>query len=533
MEEERQQTMTATTDPQIPQPPEQRRAGVLLHPTSLPGPYGIGSLGKHALAFVDFLRGSLQTLWQVLPLGPTGYGDSPYQSFSSFAGNPLLIDFPLLIEEGLLLPKELEGWQSGAAGNPEQFPAERVDYGAVLAFKQACLRRVAAAWKRRSGSALQQELEEFCDRNAFWLEDYALFMSLKRRYRNRGGGVWARWPKELLHREASAMEASRSELAGEIAEQKLYQFLFSRQWRAVKSYANRRGVRIIGDLPIFVAYDSADVWAHQQLFELDAEGRPTVVAGVPPDYFSTTGQLWGNPLYDWDRHSETGYRWWIDRIRSKLESVDILRLDHFRGFEAYWEVPAGNRTAENGRWVQGPGLGFFEALRGALGSLPLIAEDLGLITEAVVELREKLGLPGMKVLHFAFDGDSTNTLLPHHYTRDYVVYTGTHDNDTTLGWYRSLSDKSADFVRRYLARDGRDVSWDLVRLAFSSVARNVVVPLQDLMSLGTEARMNYPSRGEGNWQWRFQESMLTGEIAGRLRELTELYCRFPEDQPGS
>jgi len=505
--------------------PTQRRAGVLLHPTSLPGPHGIGSLGRSAQGFVDFLRRALQSLWQVLPLGPTGYGDSPYQSFSSFAGNPLLVDFPLLLEEGLLLPREIETALDGR----EDFPADRIDYGAVIPFKQAVLRRVHAAWKRRSGSALQEELAEFCRRNAFWLDDYSLFMGLKRRYAARGGGVWARWPQELVRREPAALEAARRELAAAVSEHKLYQFLFFRQWQALKRYANGQGVRIIGDIPIFVAYDSADVWAHQELFRLDREGNPTVVAGVPPDYFSSTGQLWGNPLYDWSRHQATGYRWWIDRIRSKLQSVDFLRLDHFRGFEAYWEVPAGDETAENGRWVKGPGLPLFETLAGALGSLPLIAEDLGYITDEVVELRERLRLPGMKVLQFAFDGDTSNNLLPHNYSEDCVVYTGTHDNDTTLGWYQTQDEPTRDFVRRYLARDGHDISWDLVRLAFASVGRTAVVPLQDLMNLGSEARMNFPSRAQGNWQWRYQDWMLRGEIADRLRELTELYYRFPED----
>jgi 4-alpha-glucanotransferase len=520
--------MKETIHDQTTRKPRPRSAGVLLHPTSLPGPHGIGSLGEHARRFVDFLHRSLQTLWQVLPLGPTGYGDSPYQSFSSFAGNPLLIDFPLLMEEGLLLPRELE-----AAGEELTDPRpERVDYGTVLRFKEGVLRRVHAAWEKRCGTALRSEVEEFSARSAFWLDDFSLFMALQRRFRTRGGGVWARWPKELVHREPAALEAARSELAGAIGEQKLLQFLFFRQWKALKAYAKRRGIRIIGDLPIFVAYDSADVWAHQELFELDGDGSPTVVAGVPPDYFSATGQLWGNPLYAWKRHEATAYRWWTDRVRAKLEAVDILRLDHFRGFEACWEVPAGDETAENGRWVKGPGVRLFEVLGEALGRLPLIAEDLGFITDPVVELRESLGLPGMKVLQFAFDGDSENPLMPHNYTRDYVVYTGTHDNDTTTGWYQSLGAETADFLRRYLARDGHDIAWDLVRLAFASVADTAVIPLQDLMKLDSDARMNFPSRAEGNWQWRFQPWMLTDEIAGRLRELTELYNRHPPEPGG-
>jgi 4-alpha-glucanotransferase len=514
--------MKETIHDQTTRHPTRRSAGVLLHPTCLPGPYGIGSLGRQAFGFVDFLQRCRQTVWQVLPLGPTGYGDSPYQS-SSFAGNPLLIDFPLLVEEGLLLPRELE---AAAKGLPE--PREdRVDYGAVLGFKGSVLRCVYAGWDKRCGTALRSELEQFCARSAFWLDDFSLFMSLKRRYQARDGGIWAQWPMELVHREPTALEAARAELVKPIGEQKLFQFLFFRQWKSLKAYANRRGIRVLGDLPIFVAYDSADVWAHQELFELDGDGSPTVVAGVPPDYFSATGQLWGNPLYDWQRHEATGYRWWTDRVRAKLDAVDILRLDHFRGFEAYWQVPATDETAENGRWVKGPGAGLFRTLAAELGPLPLVAEDLGFITDEVVELRERLNLPGMKVLQFAFDGDGENPLMPHNYTRDYVVYTGTHDNDTTAGWYGSLDPDRADYVRRYLGRDGHDIAWDLIRLAFSSVAETAVIPLQDLLKLGSEARMNFPSRAEGNWQWRFQEWMLTEEVVARLAELTQLYNRCP------
>jgi 4-alpha-glucanotransferase len=505
---------------------ELRRSGILLHPTSLPGPYGIGSLGREALAFVDFLQASGQCVWQVLPLGPTGYGDSPYSSFSSFAGNPLLIDLEDLLEQGFVQPEHLKG--------APEFPEERVDYGAVFTFKRHILKIARSQWKRRGQPDTRREFESFCERERPWLEDFSLFMALRRSFEQTGkGGAWSSWPPELIRREPDALRHWRGALTEEVEQQKFQQFLFFRQWRALKSYAADRGISIIGDLPIFVAYDGADVWSNQQLFHLDERGRPTVVAGVPPDYFSKTGQLWGNPLYNWKRHKETGYAWWIERIRCKLRLVDILRLDHFRGFEAYWEVPAGEPTAENGRWVKGPAADFFNALEEALGELPLIAEDLGVITPPVERLRDRFELPGMKVLQFAFDGKAENKYLPHNYRPNCVVYTGTHDNDTTVGWYRSEGQAVQDQVRRYLARDGEDIAWDMIRLALSSTAGTAVVPLQDAMGLGSEARMNVPSRGGGNWQWRFSKQMLTEEITRRLREMAELYgrCARAREEP--
>jgi 4-alpha-glucanotransferase len=501
-----------------------RGSGILLHPTSLPGPFGIGGLGTEAYQFLDYLEQSGQTLWQLLPLGPTGYGDSPYQSFSSFAGNPLLIDPRGLSQQGFLPAEALE--------EPPPFPGHRVEYGELIPYKLGLLHRAYEHWKGGAASAgpegAREEFEGFCARQKHWLEDFALFMALKRRHLEEAGGVWNRWPPPLRRREPRALEESRRELAAEIDEVRFQQYLFARQWGALRRRAAALGIRIIGDLPIFVAYDSADVWAHQELFQLDGAGEPTVVAGVPPDYFSETGQLWGNPLYRWKAMRENGYAWWIERVKSKLGRVDLLRLDHFRGFEAYWEVPAGEETAVKGRWVKGPGAGFFEALRRALGQLPIIAEDLGLITPEVERLRDRFLLPGMKVLQFAFDGKPENPFLPHNYTNpNCVVYTGTHDNDTTRGWYSSLGDEWKDQIRRYLARDGQDIAWDLTRLAYSSVARMAVVPLQDLLGLGSEGRMNFPSRPAGNWQWRVSAAALSPEISGRLREMTALYGRLP------
>jgi 4-alpha-glucanotransferase len=504
-----------------------RRGGILLHPTSLPGPYGIGSLGREALAFVDFLEASEQCIWQVLPLGPTGYGDSPYQSFSSFAGNPLLIDLEELVREGFLSEEHLR--------DAPVFPEQQVDYGMVFTFKRKILKTAHLHWIRRGDSATLRAFDSFCKREHFWLEDFSIFMALKRTFEAEGQtGAWNSWPPELIRREPDALERWRQTVADEIEQQKFQQFLFFRQWETVKRYAADRGIRIIGDLPIYVAYDSADAWANQELFYFDEKGSPTVVAGVPPDYFSETGQLWGNPLYNWKRHKETGYAWWIKRIRGNLRLVDNMRLDHFRGFEAYWEVQAGELTAVKGRWVKGPGGDFFTALKQALkqdfGDPPLIAEDLGVITPPVEKLRDRFGFPGMKVLQFAFDENADNEYLPHNYRHNCVVYTGTHDNDTTLGWYRRESETVQDQVRRYLGRDGHDIVWDLIRLAFSSTADTAVIPLQDAMKLDSGARMNIPSRSGGNWQWRFTRDMITEEIIGRLGELSRLYGRCAQSR---
>ncbi len=500
-------------------PAFRRASGILLHPTSLPGRFGIGDFGEWAYRFVDFLADARQSLWQVLPLGPTGYGDSPYQSFSAFAGNPLLISPQRLVDEGRL-PVE-------ALRQAPSFSHDRVDYGAVMAFKLAILRQSFAHFSQARSREQQGGFQSFCEAEKGWLDDYALFMALKEQH---GGVVWTRWERELSCREPEALGRKRRELADQIAFHQYVQYEFFRQWSALKEYANRRGIRVIGDVPIFVAHDSADVWAHPELFHLDESGEPTVVAGVPPDYFSETGQLWGNPLYRWEGMARDGYAWWIARLGGTLRRVDIVRLDHFRGFEAYWEVPAGEKTAVRGRWVAGPGAAFFRALREALGDVPIIAEDLGVITPEVKALRDEFGFPGMKVLQFAFSGDADNEHLPHNYTPNCVVYTGTHDNDTTMGWFTSCPEEERDFCLRYLGSDGREVHWDLIRLAMMSVAHTVIVPLQDVLGLGTEARMNYPSRLGGNWAWRFTPQMLTEQVRDRLAEMTETYGRAPGER---
>lgn len=488
---------------------QQRASGILLHPTSLPGPYGIGELGDEARRFLRFLLDAGQTLWQVLPLGPTSYGDSPYQSFSAFAGNPLLISTDHLLRDGLLEPGDLADLPA--------FPAGRIDFGPVIEYKQQLLRRAYARFRARGGNAALR------DWHAPWLDDYALFMALKDAH---DGSVWNAWEPALVRRDPATLAAARTEHADAIDFYRFAQYRFFRDWSALKRAANERGVRLIGDLPIFVAFDSADVWANQGLFFLDAGARPTVVAGVPPDYFSATGQLWGNPLYRWDAMARDGYRWWIERLRTALAIFDLARIDHFRGFEAYWAIPADEATAVNGRWVEGPGAPFFEAVRAALGELPIIAEDLGLITPEVLALRDRFGLPGMKVLQFAPSGPD-NAYLPHHYEQNCVVYTGTHDNDTTRGWWATASRAERAFVRRYLGHrtGGTTIARDLSRLALASVAHTAIVPLQDLLNLGSEARMNIPGTQGGNWSWRYAPGALTSQLARELRDLTTLYSR--------
>ncbi|MFQ5340442.1 MAG: 4-alpha-glucanotransferase, partial [Anaerolineae bacterium] len=485
-----------------------------LHPTSLPGPFGIGELGQPAYQFVEFLHAGGQRLWQVLPLGPTGYGDSPYQSFSAFAGNPLLISLDELVKEGALSPSDV--------ADAPRFPAGRVDYGPVIDFKMPILRRSFERFKAHASWAQRGEFTAFCDAHGHWLDDFVLFMAVKDHF---DGAAWNTWGTDIATRDADAVSAVARELDDQIEFHRYLQFQFFRQWLALKRYANQQGIRIIGDIPIFVAYDSAETWSNPDLFYFDEAGKPTVVAGVPPDYFSPTGQLWGNPLYRWDVMAETGYTWWIERFRAALGLFDIVRVDHFRGFEAYWEVPATEKTAVKGRWVKGPGADLFHVVEQALGKLPIIAEDLGVITPEVEEIRNAFGFPGMKVLQFAFDSDATNEFLPHNYERNCVVYTGTHDNDTTCGWFESRPAKEQDFVLKYLGSDGSEIHWDFIRLAFSSVADAAIVPLQDVFGLGNEARMNFPSRASGNWTWRYTPDMLTDDIAARLHTLAEVYCR--------
>lgn len=494
-----------------------RSSGILLHPTSLPGRFGIGDLGPEAYCFVDFLVETYQQLWQVLPLGPTGYGDSPYQCFSAFAGNPLLVSPEILIEDGLLPPS--------AVNSVPSFPEDNVDYGSVIEFKKSLLRKAFENFEAQASQVQEEEFNVFCQQNGFWLDDFALFMSLKDAH---NGAAWTTWAPDIASRQPEAMSQWTQTLAEYIRAHKYFQWLFFSQWWALRKYANERGIRIIGDVPIFVAHDSADVWAHPELFYLDEQGKPTVVAGVPPDYFSATGQLWGNPLYRWDVMAQDGYTWWIERVRATLSMVDIIRLDHFRGFEAYWEVPGTEDTAVHGRWVKGPGAALFEAIQSALGQLPIIAEDLGVITPPVVALRERFGFPGMKILQFAFATGVAKMDKPYLYPRNCVVYTGTHDNDTAIGWFTgSSTPEERENALKYLGTDGHEFHWDLIRLALSSVADVAIIPLQDVLGLGTEARMNYPSRASGNWRWRFRRQMLTDEIRHRLREMTEVYGRAP------
>jgi 4-alpha-glucanotransferase len=498
-----------------------RLAGVLLHPTSLPGPNGIGELGPEAIAFLDFLAQTGQRLWQVLPLGPTGYGDSPYQCFSAFAGNPLLVSPGRLQDQGLLTSAELR--------KRPAFPEREVDFGAVIDFKRPLLARAFAAFEKEASAPQREGFEAFARGQAAWLPDFALFMALKRA---NGGAAWHTWDRELVGREPGALERARRELARELHEVEFEQWLFFEQWASLRAQARARGIRIMGDIPIFVAHDSADVWAHPEIFHLAADGRPSFQAGVPPDYFSATGQLWGNPLYRWDALARSGYAWWIERFRAVLALVDRVRLDHFRGFEAYWQVPGEAETAEHGQWVKGPGAAFFEALLGALGSLPIVAEDLGVITPEVEALRDRYGFPGMAILQFAFGGDShANDFLPHNFPRNKAVYTGTHDNDTVVGWWRAGvgdSTRTQEEVEReheralaYVGGDGSRIHWDFVRTLLVSVADTAVVPLQDLLGAGGEARMNLPGRASGNWRWRYAAEDLTPELRVRLRALTE------------
>lgn len=491
----------------------QRSAGVLVHPTSLPGPFGIGDLGPAAYAWVDSLIRARQKWWQILPLGPTGFGDSPYQSFSAFAGNPYLISPQVLVQEGLLRQEDIDG---------VFFPPGRVDFWPIIQFKIRLLNRASDNFQAGWAPQLRGEFETFLDQQKSWLDDYALFMAIKDA---EGGRTWQEWPDEWRVRDAEALERTREELAQSITRHQFRQFLFFRQWNFLKKYANERGVRLIGDAPIFVAGDSADVWANPQFFLLNEDRRPRFVAGVPPDYFSATGQLWGNPLYDWPALKATGYAWWIARVKATLAQVDLVRLDHFRGFEAYWEIPAGMPTAEKGRWVPGPGGDLFQTLLRELGQLPFIAEDLGIITPEVEKLREMFHLPGMRVLQFAFGGATEHRFLPHNYDHNTVVYTGTHDNDTTVGWYAAITERERDHVRRYCGRDGTDIAGDLIRLAWASVADYALAPLQDVLAMGTESRMNLPGQSAGNWSWRFTEEDLTPAVLDRLAQVTELYGR--------
>ncbi|MCU0511801.1 MAG: 4-alpha-glucanotransferase [Anaerolineae bacterium] len=500
-----------------------RSSGILLHPTSLPGRYGLGDLGENAFRFVDWLVSAGQSIWQILPLGPTSYGDSPYQTLSAFAGNPNLISLDKLVEAGWLTAADLD--------DTPAFPADRVDYGPVIDFHNQKLALAYRRFQATAGEQTRSAFENWCRDHAAWLEDFALFVTLKNKNNLR---PWVEWDDRAaaLHR-PDALAAARAAHADAIQEQRFRQWLFYTQWYALKYYANRQGVRLFGDIPIFVAHDSADVWANQGDYFLDEAGQPTVVAGVPPDYFSENGQYWGNPLYRWDRMQAAGYAWWIARVKATLSLVDYIRIDHFRGFEAYWRVPVNpQQTAKVGEWIPGPAQDFFHALQAACGDLPIIAEDLGVITAGVEALRDGFGLPGMKVLQFAWS-DPTNAFLPHNQPVNCVVYTGTHDNNTTIGWWlnpEEVTPEMRQFVQEYLGKEVYEINWELMRVAMRSAAHTAIFPMQDVLNLGAAARMNTPGVQGGNWGWRFTEEQLTQESHHRLAHYTWLYQRRPDQQ---
>ncbi len=497
----------------------ERSFGVLLHPSSLPGPNGIGTLGSHAREFVDWLHSAGAAWWQVLPLGPTGYGDSPYQAVSTFAGNPYFIDADELVQAGWLKKQQLLSAPTGW-----------VDYGWLYVQKWKMLRQAWLGFCKKASDKAQGQFGDFRYQEKFWLDDYALYKSLKDKYDN---NPWTKWDQALVWRKPKALEKAREDLADDVDFHSWTQWLFYKQWSELKQYAKKRNIKIIGDIPIFVAHDSPEVWAQPGMFLLDDKGEPRVVAGVPPDYFSATGQLWGNPLYDWDAHREAGFSWWIQRLRTVLKTCDLVRIDHFRGFCAYWEVPAGAKTAVNGRWVDAPGEEFFEKVRQELGDVPVMAEDLGVITPEVEAFRDKLSFPGMKVLQFGFDGDEKNPFLPENYEPHgrYIVYPGTHDNATTLGWYRNLSLKTKKLVHDYLlshnlvAEPDEKIPWSFIELAWRSQAVVAIATMQDILSLGNEARMNTPSVAGGNWCWRLGDSDLREELSRRLEDLATVTGR--------
>ena len=506
-----------------------RRSGILMHPTSLPGRFGIGDLGSEAYRFLDFLAAAGQSYWQVLPLSPTGYGDSPYQGLSAFAGNPMLISPENLVEAGHLSEDDVR--------DPPDFRQDCVDFGPVIEYKNDLLGRAFANFQARALPEQREAFARFCEQQAYWLEDLALFMALKEEHDLQ---PWHKWEPGAARREPEALDRWRASLAEEIEGQKYRQWQFFEQWLALKQYAHELGICVIGDIPIFMAQDSADVWANVDLWHFDEALEPTVVSGVPPDYFSETGQLWGHPLYRWDVMADNGYNWWVQRFRMAFTQADVVRIDHFRGFYNYWEVPAGAETAIKGRWLYGPGADLFRVVTDALGDVAIIAEDLGDFDKesraGVDALQEEFGYPGMKVLQFAFAGGPEDPFLPHNYaSRDWVVYTGTHDNDTAVGWYQvSSTEDERDYARKYMAFDGSDIAWELIRLGWSSIANTAMTTTQDLLSLGHESRMNTPSTlGPPNWCWRLLPGALTKKIGQRLLEMTAVYGRRPEPEPES
>jgi len=503
-----------------------RASGILLHPTCLPGPSGIGDFGPEAFAFVDFLKDAKQKIWQVLPLNPTGYGDSPFQCFSAYAGNHLLISLEKLHEQGILEASDLR--------DRPDFPQESVEFGRVIRWKNGVLAKAFQCFQSNASGEDRRGFDAFCAKNVSWLPDFALFMACKQ---DQGDVAWNKWPAEIALRTARALNAQRERLREVILTVQYGQFEFFRQWSEVQAYAHRAGIRIVGDLPIYVALDSADVWTNPEYFQLSENGQPLKIAGVPPDYFSATGQCWGNPIYRWDRLQQTGYRWWIERFRAAFELYDAVRIDHFRGFEAYWEIPGDETTAINGRWVKGPGADFFEALGREFGDLPIIAENLGVITPEVEAIRKRFHFLGMAILQFAFGRDPQGpSFRPHNYERELAAYTGTHDNDTTVGWWNSSGAtdstrtsedvaKERAFARSYLNLNDELIQWVMIRAILSSIADLAIIPLQDVLGLGSEARMNLPGTAKGNWHWRFRPGALTSEAARRLAEMVEIFDR--------
>ncbi|MBC8047030.1 MAG: 4-alpha-glucanotransferase [Fimbriimonadaceae bacterium] len=488
---------------------QNRASGILLHPTSLPGKYGIGTLGKEAYAFIDFLIKAKQTYWQILPLGPTGYADSPYQCFSSKAGNPFLIDFDLLIDEGLLEEKDI----------PELIVEDetKINYGAVIEHKYKVLQTAKDKFDTDN-----TDYKVFTDNNKSWLDEYALFMALKENFDKR---PWYEWEDKYRSHDEKTLSKIKPELKDKIGFQKFIQYIFFKQWKQLKDYANNNGIKIIGDIPIYVAMDSSDTWVCPELFQFDKNKSPLFVGGCPPDYFSTTGQLWGNPIFNYAEMEKDDFSWWVDRIKYNLELYDLIRVDHFRGFAGYWNIPYGEETAINGEWIDGPGDKLFNAIKNVLGEIPIIAEDLGLITPDVIKLRDNFNLPGMKILQFAFDSGEVNDYIPHNYIKNCVVYTGTHDNETVNGWYENAKEADKEYILNYIHSSGENIAWDLIRCAWASVANTAIAPMQDLLNLGAEARMNLPGTTINNWQWRMQKGDLNDTITDKLASLTELYAR--------